>query len=91
MCKIYVKGNVKAECRIWLGESTAIYYSEETRRFGQGNSYNDYLPIEENANELRLHIGSFGLGIVHVEEPSATQQQAAEYLWRRLTYRLEYR
>jgi hypothetical protein len=50
----------------------------------QDNSINDYLPVEDNGEELRLHIGQFGIGM-HIAEPLATQEQAAEYLWKRFT------
>ncbi len=87
MCKIYVNEVAKCQCRIWLGDTltpNTIYYNEGGHRSGH-DSFNDYLPVEDNGEELRLHIGSFAVGMVHIEEPLATQQQAAEYLWKRLT------
>lgn len=90
--RIYVQEEVKCMCMIWLGNEltpNAVYYSEGRVSSGH-NSFNDYLPVEDNGEELRLHIGNFGIGIVHVEEPLATQQQAAEYLWKRLVYHLEH-
>jgi hypothetical protein len=92
-CKIYVRGDIKAQCNIWIGDGLSpntIHYNEGVRLL-QDNSINDYLPVEDNGEELRLRIGTFGIGIVHVEESLATQQQAAEYLWRRFTSHLEYR
>lgn len=92
-CKIYVQETAKCQCAIWLGDSlmpNTIYYSEGAQRSGH-SSFNDYLPVEDNGEELCLHIGSFGIGIVRVDEPLATQQQAAEYLWKRFTSNLEYR
>jgi hypothetical protein len=90
--KIYVRGDVKAQCMIWLGSdiiANTVYYREGTHRLNDGG-INDYLPVVDNEEELRLQIGNFGLGITHVEDPLATQQQAAEYLWRRFTSHLEY-
>jgi len=91
--KIYVQEAIKCLCMIWLGDTltpNTIYYNEGIHRAGH-NSFNDYLPVEDNGEELCLHIGGFGIGIVHVEEPLATQQQAAEYLWKRFISHLEYR
>ena len=85
-CKIYLKEEAKRHCRIWLGDTltpNAIYYSEDIHRAGH-DTYNDNLPVEDNGEELRLRIGNFGIGRVPVEDPLTTQQQAAEYLWRRL-------
>ena len=92
-CKVYVQETAKCQCVIWLGDTlmpNTIYYNEGARPMGH-NTFNDYLPVEDNGEELRLHISSFGLGIVQVDESLATQQQAAEYLWKRFTSNLEYR
>jgi len=83
--RIYVRGDIKAQCNIWIGDSmipNTIHYNEGVQRL-QDNAINDYLPVEDNGEELRLRIGSLGMGMVRVEEPLATQQQAAEYLWKR--------
>jgi hypothetical protein len=91
--KIYMQGNLKAQCRIWLGDdilSNTIYYNEGINILSD-NAINDYLPVTNNGEELRLQIGKFGFGMVQVEEPLATQKQAAEYLWKRLISRIESR
>lgn len=93
-CKIYVQGNVKSHCNIWLGDSilpNTIYYSEATNSLGGGKSINDYLPVIDNEEKLFLQIGNFGMGSFSEKEKTATQQQAAEYLWKRFISRLEYR
>lgn len=95
-CKIYIHETLKCQCKIWLGENAlasnnAICYNENANMMGH-NSMNDYLSVEDNGEELRLRIGMGALGIgFAVEEPLANQQKAAEYLWRRLISRLEYR
>jgi hypothetical protein len=92
-CKIYLQEALKCQCAIWLGDiltSNSIYYREGMHLSGH-NSFNDCLPIEDNGDELRLHIGTFGIGMGRVEEPLATQQQASEYLWKRFTSSLAYR
>lgn len=94
--KIYLQGSIKSQCSIWMGDMpmlgspNAIYYSEGRQRSGH-NSYNDYLPVEDNGESLCLQIGSFGIGVIHVDKSLATQQEAAEYLWRRHSAHLEHR
>jgi len=91
--RIYLQGNIKAQCSIWLGDdilSNTIYYNEGTHRLND-KAINDYLPIADSGDELYVHIGDSLLSTIHVEEPFATQQQAAEYLWKRFTSPLERR
>jgi len=91
--KIYVQGDLKAQCSIWLGDnliSNTIYYNEGTRGLDD-SSINTYLPVVDNGEELRLHIQDFAsTSRVQIEEEKATKQQAAEYLWRRLISHLEH-
>jgi hypothetical protein len=91
--KIYVQGNLFRQCQIWLGgdrSSDTIYYNEGLTMSSGRNSFNDYLPVESNGEELRLHIGHMAIG-VKVEEPLATKENAALYLWQRITAYLESR
>lgn len=93
ICKIYMEGNIISQCAIWLGGSRSldtIYYSEGGTGSGRSgtHSYNDYVPVVGGTDDLRLQIGNMSLGIVQVKEPLATMEEAAEYLWRRLTYRI---
>ena len=91
--KIYVQGKPFRNCQIWLGgdrSSDTIYYNEGLTMSSGRNSFNDYLPVESNGEELRLHIGVMGIGM-RVEEPLATKEQAAKHLWERLTSYLESR
>lgn len=92
--KIYIQGEVKSQCNIWLGDniiSNTIYYNEGIQSMGGGKSINDYLPVVDNEEKLCLQIGTFGMGTISPKEKMANQQQAAEYLWKRFTSRLEYR
>ena len=91
--KIYVQGDIKAQSSVWLGNSiipNTIYYNEGAHRLND-DAINDYLPVEDNGEEMYLHIGNFGFSMIRVEETNATQQEAAEYLWKRFTSHLEYR
>jgi len=90
--RIYVQEEVKCQCMIWLGNEltpNTIYYNEGTISSGQ-NSFNDYLTVEDNGEELRLKISGMDIGI-RVDEHLVTKEKGAEYLWKRLTAHLEYR
>jgi len=92
--KVYVHGNIACQCQIWLGDGlfpNSICYNEGRQLSGQRNSLNDYLSVEENGEELRLRTGIMSMGMIKIDDPFATKEKAAEYLWRRLTYRLESR
>jgi hypothetical protein len=88
MSRIYVRGDLKAECNIWLGGSfgrNTISYNEGTRGNSTG-SINESISIEDNGEELGLNFGLFG----YREQKMATQQQGAEHLWERFTAPLGY-
>jgi hypothetical protein len=92
-CKIYVHETAKCQCQIWLGDTltpNSIHYNEGRQTSGR-NSVNDYLPVEDNGEDLLLRIGAFGITAIHIKESLATPRQAAEYLWRRFTAPLEHR
>jgi len=86
--KIYVRGDAKAQCNIWLGDSfgpNSICYNEGSQRLAT-NSINESLAVENNGDELCLSTGIFGMS----GESKATQQQAAEHLWSRFISPLTY-
>lgn len=87
LSKIYIRGGIKAQCTIWLGDNfgpNSILYNEGVNRLST-NSINESIAVEDEGEELRLHVGLFGM----YKERMATQQQAAEYLWKRFTSPLE--
>jgi hypothetical protein len=86
--KIYVQEAVKCQCRIWLGEPNTIFYNGEIRSWAPGNSYNDYLTVEDNGEELRWRISPMGTGIIHGDEQLVNKEKAAEHLWKQLISRL---
>jgi hypothetical protein len=59
--RIYMRGDLKAQCKIWLGNSfvaNGICYHEGLRELGT-NSINEDLSVEDIGHELRLHLGMF--------------------------------
>ena len=86
--KIYVRGDIKTQCSIWLGDNfgpNSICYHEGVNRLST-NAINESIAVEDNGMELRLHVGFFGMH----KERMATQQQAAQHLWKRFTECLTY-
>lgn len=87
--KIYVRGDMKAQCNIWLGDSfgpNSICYNEGVQRLAT-NSINESMAVEDNGDELCLRTGIFAMS----GERKANQQQAAEHLWTRFITPLSYR
>jgi hypothetical protein len=81
IAKIYLHEAVKCQCAIWLGDTlmpSTIYYNEGTQRSGH-SSFNDYLTVEDNGEELRLRISGMAIGML-IEEHLVTKEKAAEYL-----------
>jgi hypothetical protein len=80
--RIYVRGDRKTQCNIWLGDNLAansIYYNAD--RSINSNSVNEYFSVDDNGQELRLRSEGFGIGRHRLEDPLAAPQQAAQHLW----------
>lgn len=91
LAKIYIHGNSKSRCKIWMGGLTAsnsILYSEGTMEIDGDNSYNDYLSIEDDGATLYLKLSNMGYG--GNTSDRADFKAAAEYLWKRFVSHLEY-
>jgi hypothetical protein len=91
IARIYVQGQLKCLCKIWLGNSAgsqSILYDENPRTdINTDNSYNDYLSIDETISGLGLRISAFalGIGVKKPDQDVVPPEQAAEYFWRRFT------
>ena len=90
ICTIYVNGEVKNKCKIWLGgmmSLESISYQEGTNiKIENDNSYNDWLTITDDGLELGFEVGNkFAVGMGEIEESVLNPQKAAEYLWKRFT------
>jgi len=94
-CKVYVRGEVANQCKIWLGgwaggAGDQINYSAGRHiDLNNDNSINDMLTIVEDGHQLRLELGGLGFASVRPEEQTGTKESAAEYLWRRFVQQLE--
>ena len=90
-CEIYLDGQSKKSCRIWIGDNIGlkgIAYSESRGRmvdYGM-NSYNSLATVSELDGEPALEFG-FGLGMFNQPDDCkiCTVDKAAECLWRYFT------
>lgn len=93
ICTIYVHGEVGSKCKIWVGgplSSDSIAYQEGDFSIEADNSYNDWLTINEEGDELGFKILGMRFGLSHEKRDDIlTAERGAEYFWRRLTEHLE--
>jgi hypothetical protein len=95
VAEVFVSGNLKARCRIWLGGmmgGNEIGYYEGDR--DMGNTLNEALTIGDERDGLALTaMMNMGLGAsrlpAEIDPRRMTPEHAAEYLWRRFLWRLE--
>jgi hypothetical protein len=91
VAEIFINGERGAHCKFWMGDGmdgNGIKYSETD--FGwDDNSFNEMLSLVQGELALKPIMGDFGgqagvgLNLEHL-----TAEEAAEYLWRRFTWRL---
>jgi len=91
IAKIYMDGEIKSICKIWLGSGitsdNSISYSEGSRHFDfeNDNSINDYANVEDNGKEIFFKISGMGFGRfgegINMEKASA--KELAAYFWKR--------
>lgn len=92
IAKIYFLGEVKNQCKIWIGglsTSDGIGYSENWFNIDSDNSFNEMISIEDDGFELKL---KFTLGFMsqHPNKAYLTPLDAAETLWIRFSSPLEH-
>lgn len=91
VAKIYHHGSVISQCKIWLGgmfSSGQICYSESFYDLDNDSSMNDWLSVSNDGFTLFFESSGIGGGFGRSDSKNLTEQQAAEYLWRRFTARL---
>jgi len=96
IAKIYMDGEIKSICKIWLGSGitsgSSISYSEGSRHFDfeNDNSINDYANVEDNGKEIFFKISGMGFGRfgegINMEKASA--KELAVYFWKRFIYHI---
>jgi len=85
-CIIYKNGEVKQECRVWIGgfgRLSQIAYAEGQNIDSRiGSSMNDWLSVETSDDGIYLKPSGMGFSM---EKGELTPEQGAEYLWKRFT------
>lgn len=97
---IYVEGQLKIQCKIWIGGSfganNSISYLEGNRNLdiANDNSLNDSATVNDNGHEMYFEI--LGMMFGHLEGTEnlnlkhASSKEVAKYYWARFTNHLEY-
>jgi len=91
VAKIYLKGETKNQCKIWIGgllSSNGIAYSENRISIDTDNSFNELISVEDDGFELKLR---FSIGIMYQQQKMDLlgPLEAVEVLWRRFSFPLE--
>ena len=90
--EIFLSGNSRCFCRIWLGGMHSENNICFEGRHMSGNSFNEIIALSEHREELSLS-AMMAMGITPLERKldmkRLTPDQAAEHLWRRFVQPLE--
>lgn len=93
IAKIYINGEIKSQCKIWVGgfsSSNSIAYRSGQVDIENDSSMNDWLTVEQSDFELGLKPSGMGFGRYATSDKVLLDKQgAAEYLWKRFTENLE--
>jgi hypothetical protein len=88
VCKIYLRGDLKCGCRIWISDPRLIGYCEDTSfRRGTGEVFNEMISLDIETDRLMLRVGIGDHG--SLAKKTMTSQEISEYLWTRFSKKLE--
>ena len=97
---VYVEGELRAQCKIWLGglinSGNGISYAEGTSGIdiNNDNSMNDNATVENDGHELYFRILGMSFGYVEgmhdINLTRASANDVAKYYWGRFTNYLKY-
>jgi len=91
-CKIYLDGEIKNECVIWMGglSPNTISYSEGRHiDINNDNSYHDWVTVEDNGTDVYFKASGTSLFDASSIDREMSAVDAAEYLWKRFVTSLE--
>lgn len=92
LAKIYANGNIKNQCKIWLGglsSTDSIAYYEGKMINNAGNAFNESITIVEDGDQLKLRL-LMSLFWEGGDKENFSAEEVAEALWRRFTKPLEW-
>ncbi len=98
VAKIYVDGDIKLVCKIWIGtgfsSNYSIRYLEGNSRlnYDDENSYNGSAHVEENGREIYLKILDMGFGILdkNINLEEASGKDLSIYFWGKFIQNVSY-
>ena len=91
IAKIYYRGEVKNQCKIWIGglsTSDGIAYSENRFSIDMDNPYNEIISIEDDGFDLKLRF-TFNITAPRHEKTLLDSSEMAEVMWLRFSSPLE--
>lgn len=91
--KVYVEGDLKTQCKIWIGgmmSDNQIAYSEGQFDLNNDNSLNDWITVADDGHEIFLQPSGMGFHYGQTPDKKLYVQEAAEYLWKRFMALLEF-
>ena len=91
ICDVYVNGESKNRCKIWLSQgshSEGIGYAEGSFSIDADNSYNETIRAEDDGHELFLK--PMGMRMHRNHDKRFSPEDAAEFLWEMFIERLEH-
>jgi hypothetical protein len=94
VARIYVRGRLQCQCKIWLGSSfgqQSIAYVEGSHiDIGNDNLMNEYLSVDQTQAGLGLKVSGFALGLggIKPDQEVVSVERSAEYFWRRFSQSL---
>ncbi len=96
LAKIYVDGDMKSICKIWIGSGISsnpsiLYYEGNTRlSFDNDNTYNDSASVRDNGEENFFQIMNLGFGIPDksINVDKATGRDLAVHFWKKFIQNL---
>ena len=87
ICTIYIHGEVKTKCKIWMGgpmRSDSIAYTSGHFDIDSDNSYNGWLAVSDDGSKLGFDTSSLWATMQGAEQGKLlSAEKAPECLWRR--------
>lgn len=92
IAKIYYRGDVRNQCKIWIGglsASDGIAYSENRFNIDLDNSFNEIISVEDDGVNLKLRF-TLCITVPRQNKALLSPTEAAEVIWLRFSAPLEH-
>ncbi len=89
LAKIYINGDIKGQCKIWVGgisSSNSIAFYSGSIGIDNDGTMSDWLTVEHSDEKLGLKPSGMALGYHPSSEKTLlSPEEGAEYFWKRFT------